>query len=399
MIGMSEARTQTPPRSMHAVWRLAAATTLIVMAFAATNPVLAVVLQQRGHSTVLVGVVAMIPFACVGLLIPLMPRVLSRFGMVRAYRWGCALEVLGAVGYALGVHSPWYLPVWLVSAVLGGVGAAALWNATEALLAQNAPPERRGRVTALYQTILGAALALGPFVPVFMPAIFGASAQQVLWLAALVVATAWGLAALTQAQAAAAGAGAAEMGTWAAMRLLPALVLIAFAGGVFEAGLGSVSAAHGASLGMSLATAATIVGAIGVGSFAFQYPAGMLADALPARTVFGAAGALLLACSLGFAFSAAWPWLTWLAALAWGGVGGALYTLTMIRVAHQFPGASAASGTAAMITGYTSGGALGPPLAGAALQAGGAVGLALLLGLLALAVCVAARRVHSHTPV
>jgi MFS family permease len=380
---------------MRTVWRLAMATTLIVTAFAATGPVLAVLLSQRGHSTAVVGAFAMIPFACVGLLIPLMPRIFALMGMVRAYRWGCALQVLGAVGFAAGLFVPAYFPIWCASSVLSGVGAAALWNATEALMAQNAPPERRGRVTALYQTILGAALAAGPFAPAFL----GASAQQVLWGSALVVLGAWGVSVLTPAQVHSPSHthAAGEMGVFSAMRLVPALVLIAFAGGVFEAGLGSVSAAHGASLGMSLATAATIVGAIGIGSFAFQYPAGMLADAVAPRKVFAGAAAVLLVCSAAFAFSPAWPWLTWMSALAWGGVGGALYTLTMIRVAHQFPHGSAASGTAAMITGYTSGGALGPLMSGGALQWGGALGLALLLGALSLAVCWAALRTGSET--
>jgi MFS family permease len=290
------------------------------------------------------------------------------------------------VGFAAGMFVPQYFWLWCASSVLSGVGAAALWNATEALMAQNAPPERRGRVTALYQTILGAALAVGPFAPAFL----GASAQQVLWGSALVVLGAWVVSVATPAQAQ--QPGPRDMGVLGAMRLAPALVLIAFAGGVFEAGLGSVSAAHGASLGMSLATAAAIVGAIGVGSFAFQYPAGMLADAYEPRKVFASAGAVLLVCSAAFAFSLAWPWITWMSALAWGGVGGALYTLTMIRVAHQFPHGSAASGTAAMITGYTSGGALGPLASGGALQWGGALGLALLLGALSLAVCWAALR-------
>ncbi len=386
----------TPVRSMRTVWYLAAATTLIVTAFAASGPVLAVLLQQRGHSTALVGAFAMIPFACVGLLIPIMPRIFERMGMVSAYRWGCALEVLGMVGYAAGIFLPHYFVVWCVSAVLGGVGAAALWNATEALMAQNAPPERRGRVTALYQTILGAALAVGPFAP----ALLGASAHQMLWGSAVVVLLAWLVSVLTPAAPVQPvhGQTAAEMGTLRAMRVALPLVLIAFAGGVFEAGLGSVSAAHGASLGMSLAAAATIVGAIGVGSFAFQYPAGMLADAVDLRKVFAAAGAVLLVCSAAFALSLVWPWVTWASALAWGGVGGALYTLTMIRVAHVFPHGSAASGTAAMITGYTSGGALGPLASGSALQWGGALGLAALLGLLALAVCWAARRVAPLSP-
>jgi hypothetical protein len=42
-------------RAMRLVWRLALATTLIVIAFAATTPVLAVLLQQQGFSTSAVG--------------------------------------------------------------------------------------------------------------------------------------------------------------------------------------------------------------------------------------------------------------------------------------------------------------------------------------------------------
>ena len=48
--------------AMSVVWRLAAATTLIVLAFAMAAPVLAVSLQQAGHSTAAIGAFAMIPF-------------------------------------------------------------------------------------------------------------------------------------------------------------------------------------------------------------------------------------------------------------------------------------------------------------------------------------------------
>jgi hypothetical protein len=77
----------------------------------------------------------------------------------------------------------------------------------------------------------------------------------------------------------------------------------------------------------------------------------------------------------------------------WGGVGGALYTLTMIQVAHQFDGRATAGGAAAMITGYTVGGAIGPLASGASLQWLGTTGTALLLSALALATWFAARRI------
>jgi predicted MFS family arabinose efflux permease len=177
------------------------------------------------------------------------------------------------------------------------------------------------------------------------------------------------------------------------MRTVPLLVLIAFSGGVFEAGLGSVSAANASASGLSLSGAASVAGAIGVGSFLCQLPAGLAADHFALRRVFTTAALLLLASSLAFSFTGVLPWLLWGAGLVWGGVGGALYTLTMVEVAHQFQGRATAGGAAAMITGYTAGATAGPVASGAALQYGGVPGLAGLLAALACVTWVAARSV------
>jgi MFS family permease len=382
---------------MKKFWWLAAATTLVVTSFSMFGPVLAVLLQQRGMGTAAVGAFAMIPFACVALLIPVMPRVFARFGIGRVYLLGMALESVCTLGYIAFIDSPNAFAWWCASAVAGGIGAAAVWNATEALLAENAPPDQRGRVMGLYQTALGAALAAGPFVPVLL----GWSPKTTLIMAAVVQFIALGIGLrlkLTQAaHTSAHEPNTKQIGsTWQAVRFVPALVLIAFAGGVFEAGLSSVSAANGAALGLTLAQASSIVGALGVGSFVFQFPAGLAADRFAPQRVFGVAGALLLVASLAFAASPDFTWLLYATAVIWGGIGGALYTLTMIRVAHHFDarmGAQAvASGTAAMITGYTLGGALGSVASGAALQWLGAWGLSGWLALLSIGVIFASRK-------
>ncbi len=369
---------------MGVVWRFAAATTLIVLAFAMTSPVLAISLQQAGASTSAVGLFAMIPFAMIGVLIPVVPRVLARWGVVRTYRAGSALQFVGAALFAATDH---WLP-WCIGSALGGIGAAGLWNATEALLAREAPPEQRGRVMGLYQTSLGAALAIGPFVP----GLLGWGAGPVLWAGFAIIGECC-VYALTIQSNAAVEPPPGQAGTWEAGRTVPLLVLIAFSGGVFEAGLGSVSAANAASLGLSLSAASTVAGAIGMGSFLCQYPAGLAADRFRMRTVFSGAALLLLASSVGIAFAAQAPWLFWVAGVVWGGVGGALYTLTMVEVAHAFEGRATAGGAAAMITGYTVGGTVGPVASGAALDQGGVAGMALLLGALAVATLAAARRV------
>jgi MFS family permease len=379
---------------MKQIWWLAAATTLVVASFSMFGPVLAVLLQQRGHGAAAVGAFAMIPFACVALLIPLMPRIFARFGIARCYFAGMVLETICTLGYYFFDS----LTAWCIAAVFGGIGAAAVWNATEALLAQAAPPDQRGRVMGLYQTALGAALAAGPW----LPALLRWEAKTTLLAACLVqfaaLALAWASGAVRLQAKASAHESTHTMGTFTAIRAVPALAFIAFVGGVFEAGLSSVSAANGASLGLSLSAAASIVGVLGVGSFAFQYPAGMAADRLNPSLVFRACGLVLIVSSVLFALAIQQQWVLWAAALAWGGVGGALYTLTMIRVAHEFKASDAAAGTAAMISGYTLGGALGPVISGSALQFTGVVGMALWLGVLALAVTLLASRVHKLTP-
>jgi MFS family permease len=365
------------------VWRLGAATTLLVTASAMAGPVLAVLLQRSGHGTAFVGAFSMLPFLMVGVLIPVMPRVLERFGAVRTYRAGAALQLAGVLGYATSAH----VAVWVASSIVVGCGAAALWNTTEALLAEEAPPEMRGRVMGLYQTALGAALAVGPF----MPGILQMDGRPVLWVAVAMVAGCL-LLALTARPHVSRVTARGQTGTWEALRTVPWLAVLAFCGGVFEAGLGAVSAAHASESGLSLRAAASVAGAIGVGSFLCQYPAGWAADRWPLRRVFTTATGALLVASVAMAFATRMPALLWICGLVWGGVGGALYTLSMVQVAHAFSGRATAGGTAAMITGYTWGGTLGPLASGSALQAGGAPGLALALSLLALGGLVAARR-------
>lgn len=365
------------------LWRLGGATTLIVLAFGMTTPVLAVLLQQAGWGTVVIGTFSMLPFLLVGTLIPVVPRLLARFGLVRVYRVGAALELVGAIGYAASDN----IVLWSLCSVLSGIGAAALWNATEALLAAEAPPEMRGRVMGLYQTALGAALALGPFVP----GLLRLQARTVLWLAAVLVAICLVLVSRASSRHAR-PVEAAQGGTWQALKYVPWLALLAFSGGVFEAGLSAIVAAQAAGMGMQLGAAVSVAGAVGIGSFLFQYPAGWAADHLPVRRVFTVAAVFLAIASIAIAFAGQATWLLWVCGWVWGGFGGALYTLAMVQVAHAFDGRATAGGAAAMITGYTWGGSLGPVLSGGALQAGGLGALAALLFLVAVGAFVAARR-------
>lgn len=378
------------PPLVQAILRLGAATTLVVLAFSVVQPVLAVVLQQRGYSASAIGVFASLPFLTIALMLPALPRVFAWLGVPSAYRLGLGLEALCMAGYAFGRS----YELWCACSVLGSIGAAVMWNATEAMIAFNAPVSQRGRVTGLYQTALGAALAVGPFMPALWAWAWpGADAFSLVRVAPLGFVLSAGLASRRVLQRLQVDAGAREhRSLWQAMRSAPALVLLACVGGVFEAGLGSIGAAHAASLGLSTALATSLAGTLGAGSFLMQYPAGWLADRWPARRVFSAASLLLVVASIGVAGSVGEVSLLWLCAFVWGAVGGALYTLCIVRASHRFEAGSAMSGVAAMIAGYTVGAALGPVVSGIALDGLGIGGLAAWLAALALLAFVVAWR-------
>lgn len=358
------------------LWRVMLGTALVVLSYSLLNPVLAVRLQTSGASATAIGGFAMLTFLSVALLVPVVPQVFARIGVGQAYRAGLALELVACLGY---LFTDSY-PLWCALALMSGIGAACAWNATEALIAHNVPASHRGRLTGLYQTVLGCAMALGPM----LPSVLGLDPQQANGIAAgglalgLVMALAPSVSTLKAAHE-----GAQTMGLAAAWRHHPMLVWAALVGGVFEVGLGSVTTAYGSQLGMNLAAATSIAGALGMGSFLLQYPTGWLADHVPTRWLFTGAAAILVLASLAFGQAHQWPQLIWLCAAAWGAVGGALYTLSMIRVAHDFADTSAVAGTSAMIAGYTAGGALGPLVSGFVIDHFGAVGQSWWLAMLA----------------
>lgn len=337
--------------------RVMLGTTLVVLSYSLLNPVLAVRLQTSGASSTAIGVVAMLPFISVAALVPLVPRLFARVGVGQAYRAGLILELLSCLGYMVTTD----YRAWCALGLMAGMGAAAAWNATEALIAHNVPASHRGRLTGLYQALLGAGMALGPMLPGLlrvgpMEANALAAAGLALGLLITLAPAVKRLKAMHDDQE--------HMSMVSAWRFRPTLAWAAVVGGVFEVGLGSITTAYGSQIGLNLAAATSIAGALGMGSFLAQYPIGWLADHLPPRHLFAAGAGILVLSALAFVQAANWPSLIWICAAAWGGVGGALYTLSMIRVAHDFADTSALAGTSAMIAGYTAGGALGPIVSG-----------------------------------
>jgi MFS family permease len=356
--------------------RVMLGTTLVVLSYSLLNPVLAVRLQTSGASSTAIGLFATLPFFCVAVLVPVVPQVFARIGVGHAYRIGLLLELLACLGYTLTDD----YRIWCLLGLAAGTGAAAVWNATEALVAHNVPASHRGRLTGMYQALLGGGMAIGPL----LPGLLGLDPMQANLTAAGGLAVGLALAMAPKVgRLQAMHDDHQPMSLVRAWRFRPALAWAALIGGVFEVGLGAITTAYGSQIGMSLAAATSIAGALGLGSFVLQYPIGWLADHWPTPRLFAIGASVLVFSALAFTQAAQWPVLIWLCAGLWGAIGGALYTLSMIRVAHDFADSSALAGTSAMIAGYTVGGALGPLISGWVFDHFGVVGQGAWLGVLA----------------
>ena len=356
---------------MRTVWRYALATILNIPPYAMLIPLVVVRLSEAGASATAVGLYALLPFAVILLMMPVAARLYATFGAALAYRSGLAASSLAIVGT---VFAGDYRLLCLCNALVG-FGTSLLWTGTESLIARNAPEDRVGRVTGLYQAGLGVGFAGGPFIAPLFDLGFaqaGAVAIGVMGLAWLpVIGLPWRRTRLPT------DGSPPSLGR--VLRLAPLLAVVACAGGLFELGLNAAAPVQALALGLTHEQAVMVVGVIAAGSLLFQVPVGWLADRTGPTAVTGVALTLLLVTSLGLLAAGRYPVLIWPLAFVWGAAGGALYTLTMIEVGRSHRSQHTTAVAAGIIAAFTLGAVIGPALAGAAIDLAPERGLALLL--------------------
>lgn len=366
-----------------ALWRLIAADIIRIVSLSLVPPVLAVALTARGEPASAVAAVALMPYLGILLMSPLVPGLRARFGAVAAIKGGMVLSTLAALGFALGDG----IAVWAAAALLAGLAAGIEWVTVDSLVAESAPPEKIGRLTGLFQTLVGLGFATGPAIP----AVFTLAPAQALWVPVGLELLAWVPTLLVRGTGPERRAtsdvesGRLGRGVLAVLIAAPGLAAAGIVGGVFENGMTALSTVQATHLGFGAFTAVLMPTAIAVGSIAVQYPVGWLADKVaPRRLMEG--GAALLAMGAGLlALTPGAPWLIWPVALLWGGVGGSLYTLTMTHVGVVFRrGNAVPAATAAAVAFYTGGAILGPAVSGPAMDLSPDYGLAAALGGLSL---------------
>lgn len=365
---------------------LCASTLLTVAGFAGALPAAATVMEQQGISAGMIGVVMALVYGGVLCMAPFQPALARTLGAVVTYQMGKVLAGCGFLGLALA-HS---VGMWAAATLLIGLGAGLTWPVTDSLVAAFAPEDKKGAWMGLFQTGMGAAFALGPFIAAGLK-------PNAMFITAAVTGVVTSLPLIGRKAEVKRDEEGGNDSLWAVLVAAPELPLLAFIGGFFENGPHSAITLSALALNWNEAAAISLAGVIGAGAFAVQYPIGKLADAKGPQRIIMVTLLVFIASSLPLPLGRALPWLVWVIAFIWGAAGGCLYTLAMTGMAQRFTGTRVLTATTLMVMSYTIGAMVGPAMAGYAVEwspLAGPMGLFVVAAGLALAASLSRNQAH-----
>lgn len=338
---------------------LCSSTLLTVAGFAGALPAAATVMEQQGLSAGVIGVITSMVYAGVLCMAPFQPRLARQFGAVPTYQMGKMLSACGFTGLAFA-HNAW---VWAVATLFIGFGAGLTWPVTDSLVAAFAPRDRKGAWMGLFQTGMGAAFALGPFIASAL-----AKNPNAMFITAAVTGVATSLPLIGRKAEVKRDADARNESLWQVFKTAPELPMLAFLGGFFENGPHTSITLSALALSWQASAAIALSGVIGAGAFVAQYPVGKLADVRGPQQIIVVTLLVMIASCLPLPLAREQPWVLWVIAGIWGAAGGCLYTLAMTGMAQRFSDARVLTATTLMVMGYTVGGITGPAVAGYAVE-------------------------------
>jgi len=361
-----------------------ASTCLGLVALFMFFPLLLFTLKGRGWSDAWVGGVAATEWLGLALGTPFVAAWVRRMGLRRAF------FVSGLVPFAAYLAitlTPWPA-LWALLILLSGVAGSMRWIVAEASVAELAGAATRGRTVGLFGTMISLTYIVGPALLAWVGT-EGDAAERSRWTAVAIggvgVLLGLGMPQMNSHHDVA-GATVPRLG-WRgivdAMRQAPLLLVAGAMGGFYEAGSTGVLPLYGLALGLGSGMAALLVSACGLGGMLTMAPVGLLADRWPHRRIYLLAATLTALASLAMLLVPAWPPLAYAVAAAWGGTGGAMYTLAMADAGARGKGVTLVNFTAVLVLSYTLGGSVAPLLGGLALSWASGWGLPVLMATVA----------------
>ncbi len=353
-----------PPtrREWAALGRISASIALTETAVWMSLPLITLGLASAGHSPLTIGLVTALPAAAVIALTPILPTLVRIAGAAPLFHLASLLLVATSMLLVslAGSQSPLF---WGLAAMLVGTSSVIRWIIGDGTINRMADGPYRGRILSVHETIRSSAIGIGPAIVALTggDVAIGFSIAAVLGLLGL-------LGALGSRFH---GVESPRTGGWAlirAVRASPAMVALAFLGGLLESAAATSLPLYGVAAGLGAGAAAALASASGFGNLFGQIPFGWAADRFGSRRP-AAVALMMLGLGLGvLPLAAAFGSIGFTVLLAFGAGAGALYTLAVMRANEAASGAGILATIGAIAVCYTLGALSGPIVGGLALS-------------------------------
>ena len=330
------------------------------MALGLTYPLLNVIMEARGVDAWLIGInSAMGPLGIIaaGLVLP---RLLARIHSAPVAWAGLILLVLTLLTFGIS-DDFWF---WCAMRFMLGVGIATLFSVSEAWLMHFSPDEHRGKITAIYTTVMalgfGAGTALLPIAGTQGMLPFTVAAVMIVFAALPMFYIRLDGREFHGEQA---GASMMHFALAAPLLLLGILSMT-----LFDSIMLSFFPIYALREGLDLERGAWVLSAAIAGAAVLQLPVGWLADRWSRQGVVWLCGLLTVVLSLVMPH-VLMSWVVWPLAVILGTAAYSIYALSLVALGDRFKGPMLVAGSAAVAAMWGIGGIAGPPVTGWAFSA------------------------------
>jgi MFS family permease len=316
------------------------------------------VLDARGASGLVIGLVATMGGLATILGAPFTPWLVERIGLVPTLL--AAIIVMAMSFGALYFADALWL--WFILRFLNGTGIAALLVASEFWINCLVSPKRRGVVLGLYTAAQSLGFAAGPALLAVIrpegPLPFALATGVILGAA---------LPALVGARSVPQIKKAPRPPLLTFFIATPMAMLGAFVFGALEGGM-NLLPIYGLRLGEPVTIAALLATAVALGNVVFQVPIGFISDRIDRRRVLLTCGVIALVGALLMPATAANTALFLGVLAVWGGIVAGLYSVGLALVASKYHASALAQANAAFVTYYSIGRIIGPAATGVSID-------------------------------
>lgn len=353
-----EALPLTPSQMRRSLGAVIASAFAASLTFSVCMPLLALILERRGTSDILIGLNTAASPAGLLIFTLLMPRIVARLGTMRALYLGFILMIFSIVLFPV-LDNVW---LWFPLRFLMGVGIAIHWVVSETWINTLVDNRIRGRVMGIYVTALSAGSLVGILTLYFV----GSEGTDPFFIIAAVMAM--GVMPLVLARDLAPGIAVHEsFGLFAAMRRAPTVMTAALTDGFVMGALFAFFLIYAQRMGFDEENALVMFIVLSVGNATLQYLVGMLADRYNKRMLLIVFALLVAAGTALLPFAMGDPLLLWPTLFLWGGIMGGIYTCGIALIGERFRRDELAAANASFIFTYEFGHLLGPAVAGIAM--------------------------------